>query len=68
MSHISIFVPTNVGVTLADGNMVHAQLIGVILCHFTNCSIIYPIVPAYYCPGHPFNTISLGDLKFYPGL
>ena len=23
------------------------------------------MVPVYYCPGHPSNTISLGDLKFY---
>ena len=32
--------------------MVHSQGIWIILCHFTNCPIIYPVVPVYYCPGH----------------
>ena len=45
----------------------HAQWIGIILCRFPNCSIIYPVGPIYYCPGHPFNTISTGDLKFHIG-
>ena len=34
---------------------------------FSNCSIIYPVVPVYYCTGHLFNTISSGALKFYVG-
>ena len=32
---------------------------------FPNYSVIYPVVPVYYCPGHPPNTISSGALKFY---
>ena len=54
-------------VKLANGNMGHAQKIGIILCCFPNCSIIYPVGPVYYCPGHPSNTISSGALKFYIG-
>ena len=65
MSHFSVFAPTKVTVKLANGNMVHAQVIGIILCYFSNCPIIYPVGIVYYCPGHPSNTISLGDLKFY---
>ena len=45
----------------------HAQGIGIILCRFTNCSIIYPVGPVYYCPGQTSNTISSGALKFYIG-
>ena len=47
--------------------MVHSQVIGITLCHFTNCSIIYPVCPVYYFPVHPSNTISSGTLKFYVG-
>ena len=65
MSNFSMFVPTNDTVTLANGSIGHAQGIGIILCHFPNCSIIHPVGPVYYCPGHPSNTISSGDLKFY---
>ena len=36
---------------LANGNTGHAQVIGIILCHFPNCLIIYPVGPVYYCPG-----------------
>ena len=67
ISHFSIFVPTKSDVKLANGNKGHAQVIGIILCHFTNFPIIYPVVPAYYFPGHPSNTISSGDLKFHLG-
>ena len=67
MSHFSMFVPKKSDVKLANVNMGHAQVIRIILCNFTNCTIIYPVVPVYYCPGNPSNTISLGDLKFYPG-
>ena len=67
MSHFSIFVPTKATVILANGNMEHAQVIGIILYHFPNCSITYPVGAVYYCPGHPYNTISSGALKFYIG-
>ena len=45
----------------------HTHKLQTILCRFPNCSIIYPVVPVYYCPGHPSNTISAGALKFYIG-
>ena len=67
MSHFSMFVPTKSDVKLANGNKGHAQVIGIILCHFTNLPIIYPVVTVYYCPDHPSNTISSGDLKFHLG-
>ena len=67
MSHFSIFVPTKYYLKLANGNMVHAQVIGIILCHFTKFLNIYLMVPVYYCPGHPSNAISSCDLKFYLG-
>ena len=57
MSHFSMFIPTKADVEFADGNMGHYQEIGIILCHFPNCTIIYPVVPVCYCPGHPSNTI-----------
>ena len=59
-----MFVPTEATVKLDDGNTVHAQGIVIILCLFPNCSIIYTVGTVYYCPGHPSNTISSGDLKF----
>ena len=62
-----MFVPTKSNVKLANGNTENTQVIGIILCHFTNCPIIYPVVPVYYDPGHPSNTISSCHLKFYPG-
>ena len=65
MSKISIFVPTKDTVKLDNENKGHAQGIGIILCLFSNCSIIYPVGTVYYCTGHPFNTISSGFLKFY---
>ena len=68
MSHFSMFVPTNSHVKLANGNMGHAQVIGIILCHFTSCPIIYPVVPVDYFTVNPSNTISSDDLKFYLGL
>ena len=67
MSHFSMFFPTEATVKLANGNTGHAQGIGIILCCFTNCSIIYPVVTVYYFPGHPYNTISSGALNFYIG-
>ena len=67
MSHFSMFVPTKATVKLANGNTGNAQGIGIILFRFPNCSIIYPVGPVYYFPGHPYNTISSGALKFYIG-
>ena len=67
MSHFSMFVPTKATAKLANRNTGHAQEIGIILCRFTNCSVIYPVGPVYYCPGHTSNTISSGPLKFYIG-
>ena len=67
MSHFLMFFPTKSGVKLDNGNTGHAQVIEIILCHFTNFPIIYPVVPVYYCPGNPYNTISLGDIKCYLG-
>ena len=65
MTHFSLFVPTKATVKRANGNTGQAQGIGIILCRFPNCSIIYPVGPVYYCPSHPSNTISLGALKFF---
>ena len=67
ISHFSMFVPTKATMKLSNGNTGHAQGIGIILCRFTNCSIIYPVGPVYYFPGHPSNTISSGALKFCIG-
>ena len=60
-----MFVPTKATVKLANGKTGHDQGIGIILCLFPNCSIIYPVVQVYYCPGHPSNTISSGGIKLY---
>ena len=67
MSHFYMFVPTKSTVKLANGNTEHAQWIGVILCSFPKCPIIYPAVLFYYCPGYPYITISLVALTFYVG-
>ena len=67
LSHFYMFVPTKGNIKLANENTAHAQVIGIILCHFTNFPIIYPVVSVYYCTGHPYNTISLGDLKCCAG-
>ena len=64
MSHFSMFLPTKTTVKLANGNTEHTQGIRIILCCFPNCSIMYPVGPVYYYPGHPSNTISLDDLNF----
>ena len=48
MSHFSLFVKTKATVKLANGNTGHAQVIGIILCYFPNCLIIYPVGPVYY--------------------
>ena len=68
ISHFYIFVPTKATTKLANVNMVNDQEIEIILCCFTNCSIIYPLGPVYYFQGYPSNTISSSALKFYIGL
>ena len=67
MSHFSMFVPTKANMKLSTYNKVHAQGIGVVLCHFTNHHIIYSLVPVYYCPDHAKNKILLGAIKCYVG-
>ena len=67
ISQFSMFVSTKATVKLDNGNTRHAQGIGIILCRFSNYSIIYPVVPVYYFTGHLSNTISSGALKFYAG-
>ena len=67
MSHFSIFVSAKATVKFSTGNTGHAQGIGIILCRFPNCSIIYSVVPIYYFPGHPSINISSGALKYYVG-
>ena len=64
MSHFYMFVPTKATVKFDNVNTGHAQGIGIILCCFRNCLIIYPVGKFYYCPGHPSKTISSGALKF----
>ena len=51
-SRFYMFLSTKATLKLANGNTGHAQGIEVILCRFPKCSIIYPVVPVYYCPGH----------------
>ena len=51
--YFSMFVQTKSTLKLANGNIGHAQGIGVILCRFPNCLITYPVGPVYYCPGRP---------------
>ena len=67
MSHFSMFVPNKATVNVDNLNTGYSQLIGIILCRFNSCSIIYLVVPVYYCPGHPSNTISSDALKYYVG-
>ena len=44
-------------VKLANVNMGHAQGVGIFLCHFPKCSIIYLLGPVYYYLVHLSNTI-----------
>ena len=67
MSHVSMFLPINATVKFSNENMGDAQLIWIILYRLPECPIIYPVRIVYYCTGHPYNTISLGALKFYLG-
>ena len=62
-----MFVTTKTTVKLSNGNTRHAQGIGVILCRFPNCTIIYPVGPVYYFPSCLSNIISSGALKLYSG-
>ena len=59
-----MFVPTKQNVKLSYKSTGHAQGIGIILCHFPNCTIIYSMGPVYYCPVQPSNILSLGTLKY----
>ena len=45
--HLSMFFPTRSNVKSTDGNTGHTQGIGIILCWFTNCTIIYTVGPFY---------------------
>ena len=67
--HVTLFyVCTHqVHCEMANGNIGHDQGIGIILCFFNNCPIIYLVGPVYYCPGYPSNMISSGAVKFYAG-
>ena len=57
MSHFYMLVPTKSKVKLYNGNMRHAQLIGIILFIFPNCPIIFPVRPDYYFPCNSYNNI-----------
>ena len=65
MSRFYMLVPTKATVKLFNINTGHAQVIGIILCCFPNCSIIYPVGQVYYFSGHPYNIISSDALKCY---
>ena len=67
MSHFPMFVPTKATVKLANGNRLYAQGVWVIFCNFPNYSIINPLGPVYYCPGHPSNTMPSYAVKCYVG-
>ena len=67
ISRFSMFIPTKANFKLANEKTGHAQGIGIILCSFTNWTILCTVVPVYYFPDHPSNTISLSTLKFYGG-
>ena len=67
MSNFFMSFPTKATVKLSNRNTGRVQVIGIVLCCFPNCPSIYPVVPVYYFPGHLYNTISLGALKFYVG-
>ena len=66
MLHFYMFAPTKATVEMANGNTGHTQGVRIILCSFTNCTIICPAGPVYYFTCHPYNTISLCFIKFYP--
>ena len=65
MSHFPMFVPTKDTVKLANESTGHAQGIGIILCCFPNCAVIYPVGTVQYFPGHPSNNILSDALKLY---
>ena len=52
---------------MAYGNTGYSKVIGIVLYLFPNYYNIYLVGPVYYCPGHPYNIISSGTLKFYVG-
>ena len=61
--HFYLFIPTHANLKLANGKIGNDQGIGVVLYHFKNCPVIYPLGPVYYCPYCPSNSISSGNLK-----
>ena len=69
MSHFSMFLPTKATVKLANGNTGNAQVIGIILCIFPNCYIMYTVVPVYYfqvtlpTPSHQMPSNYMLDFK-----
>ena len=67
MPRFSMFDPTKATVKLANVNMGHTQGIGIILFHFSNCSIIYPFKPVYYVSDYSSKTNLSGSLNFYVG-
>ena len=64
MLHFLMFVTTKANAKLDNEKTGHAQVIGIILCCFTNFPIIYTVGPVYYFPGHPYSTIPLSALKY----
>ena len=48
MLHYSMFVPTKSTVKLDNGSTLHTQVIGIFLCRFPKCSVIYTVGPVYY--------------------
>ena len=67
MSQFVMFVLTKTTVKLANENTGWAQVIGIVLFCFPNYSIINPLGPVYYCPGHPSNTMPSYAVKCYVG-
>ena len=63
MSRFYMFDPTRATVELANVNTGHALGIGIISCFFPNLTMIYPAGTIFFS-GHPYNTNSLGALKF----
>ena len=57
LPHFSVFVPTKANVKPDNVNKDMTQELGLFVCRFPNCYIIYTVGPVYYFPGHPYNTI-----------
>ena len=63
----TVLIPIKATVRINNGNIVHAQVIMIISCYFTNFSDIYLVGEVHYFPGSRFNTISSGALNFHVG-